>query len=58
MPRPASYKTLTNVKKLEILKESSDTGKIKPVAAKYGVSPKSIRDWQKIEDKLFWLENY
>ena len=52
MPRPASYKTLTNVKKLEILKESSDTGKIKPVAAKYGVSPKSIRDWQKIEDKL------
>ena len=52
MSKPGSYKTLTNQKKIEILEEAENTGNLKVVARKYGVCPKSIRDWRKNKLKI------
>ena len=43
---------MTNQKKIEILEEAENTGNLKVVARKYGVCPKSIRDWRKNKLKI------
>ena len=52
MSKPGTYKTLNNQKKIEILQEAEITGNLKVVARKYGVCPKSIRDWRKNKLKI------
>ena len=52
MPRPNTYKTLTNEKKLEILQKLEETGNISQVAGTFGVSRKSIRDWRNNKPSL------
>ena len=52
MPRLASYKTLSIVKKLEILEETKNNFCDREIAKKYGISPVTLRDWRKQELKL------
>ena len=52
MPRPATYKTLSIAKKLEILEETKKNCSDREIAKKYGIAPVTIRDWRKQELKL------
>ena len=52
MPRPATYKTLSIAKKLEILEETKKELSDREIAKKYGIAPVTLRDWRKQEPKL------
>ena len=52
MPRPATYKTLSIAKKLEILEETKKNCSDREIAKKYGIAPVTIKDWRKQELKL------
>ena len=52
MPRPATYKTLSIAKKLEILEETKKNCSDREIAKKYGIAPVTTRNWRKHKLKL------